>query len=374
MIRVHNFLKSFYIRKKAANFIGKFYPPFLPRNYSSSLTPIATCLNFKPKKITITRNFLRRDFSTNESFVFEVNMENFQKNVISSKIPVILDCYASWCQPCKQLTPVLEQVVRQAGGKLALAKLDVDAHPQMARQLGIQTLPTVACLFQGKTVDRFTGIPPTGQLKAFFSKALEAYEKYTKENPEEQSPEAMVKDALQSIKEGNTETSAEVLRKFYSILIEQDKAPSKEPELKARCLAGLALCSAKNGDMEEAKKLVASIKASYSSQIAIDTEVSSAIYQVELMETEPAEEIDDLAAAVQKDAENHDARYKLAQKLVAHQKYAEAVEHTLQIVKRAKHWNNDAGRTLAIQIFDILGKDHELTKTGRKRLTALLFI
>jgi len=316
------------------------------------------------------------------SAIFDVeSMADFQNKVVNSKVPVVIDAYANWCQPCKQLTPLLEKAVTAAKGKLVLAKIDVDAQPELARALNIRSLPSVFCLSNGKMVDAFQGMPPQGQLQQFFAKALTAAGSGQDEDEEDngidkkaQSPEEMVSAALKMVREGHAEEVEEFLKRTYQVLVEKDAAPSAEPLLKAKCLAGLAWCNALKGQMEDATALIASVKKSFSAEASSDAEIKAAVAQVDIMLTEPDGEGDALEAAAAAAPGDLGALLALARKRAAQGRHAEALDLALQIVREDMSWNNGAGKELTLQIFESLGPDSEITKTGRRRLTNLLFV
>lgn len=201
--------------------------------------------------------------------VIEVDVKNFVA-LLKSPVPVILDCYASWCDPCKKLTPVLERIVGKYPGRLILAKLDVDNHQELAAQLNVSSLPAVFGLCEGKLVDRFVGMPTEPVLAGFLDKMLSIVPISSgQEGKGEPSPaekqEAVLKraDALltEGTKEGGSgETATEAGALYRQVYEELGKEDTPATYLQARCLAGLARCALGGGAREEAKELVGMLK------------------------------------------------------------------------------------------------------------------
>jgi putative thioredoxin len=285
--------------------------------------------------------------------VLDVTMQNFMKEVIeeSKKRPVLVDFWAPWCEPCKTLGPVIEKVVRAAKGKIRLAKMNIDEHPQVAQQLGIQSIPAVYVFSNGQPVDGFVGALPEAEVKAFIDRVGGA----------SASPDTgeMMKAADESLKSGDHASAAGV---FSQIL-------ATEPEnLAAR--AGLVRAQVASGDLEAAKQTFALIPEAKANEAA----VTAARAALDL--AEQAKSVGDIAPLEAKVAANpadHQARFDLAIALNASGKRAEAADQLLDIVKRDRKWNDDGARKQLVQFFDAWGPTDENTVEGRRKLSLILF-
>jgi len=290
--------------------------------------------------------------SPSGDLVIDVTTQNFMKDVVeeSKTRPVLVDFWAPWCGPCKTLGPVIEKVVRAAKGKVKLAKMNIDEHPQVAQQLGIQSIPAVYAFSNGQPVDGFVGALPEGEVKAFI-------------------------DRLAS---GGGDGAADLLKAGEESLAANDAAGAAgafsqvlagEPE-NAAALAGLARAQLAAGDVEAAKQTFALIPAGKEN----DAAVSAARAALDLAEqAKKAGDVAPLEAKVASDPLDHQARFDLAIALAAHGRRAEAVDHLLAIVKRDRKWNDDGARKQLVQFFEAWGPADESTVEGRRKLSSLLF-
>jgi putative thioredoxin len=285
--------------------------------------------------------------------VKDVTTQSFMKDVIeeSKHQPVLVDFWAPWCGPCKQLTPIIEKAVKAAKGKVKLTKMDIDKHPEIPGQMGIQSIPAVIAFSNGQPVDGFMGALPESQVVAFL-------ERLTKEkigDPEKDH----LKAADEALAAGNAATAADM----YAALLQQDSG-------NVPALAGLARCYVETGNIEQAKKtlgLVPEAKAG-------DAAVAAARAAIELAEKAKAVgPLDDLEKKVAANPLDHQARFDLATALNAANKRAEAANHLLEIVKRDRKWNEDAARKQLVQFFEAWGFADPAAVEGRKRLSSILF-
>lgn len=286
----------------------------------------------------------------------EVSAASFMADVIevSRQAPVIVDLWAPWCGPCRQLGPLLEKVVREAKGKLRLAKVNIDENPQIAQQFRVQSIPAVFAVAEGRVVDGFVGALPESQVRAFTKRLMGD----GKDEEAAQIAQA-VEQAKKLLDEGDVGTTSAI---FGQIL-------QHEPENLA-ALGGLARCHVKSGDLAHAKELLATVPADK----ANDPEIATARSALELAEqASQSGPIDELKAKVEASPSDHQARFDFANALYAAGRQEEAIDQLLELVKRDRKWNDEAARKQLLKLFEALGPTSPLVSTGRRRLSSLLF-
>jgi len=288
-----------------------------------------------------------------DGLVKDTTTQTFVKDVIeeSKRQPVLIDFWAPWCGPCKQLTPALEKAVRAAKGKVKLVKMNIDEHPSIPTQMGIQSIPAVIAFVNGQPADGFMGALPESQVTAFI-------ERLTKDKVADAAQDVL-KLAEAEIAKGNPGGAAEI----YAELLAED------PENVA-ALAGLARCYFETGAVDKAKQTLALVPEAKRGDAAVAA-VRSAI---ELAEQASAlGPISELERKVAADPLDHQARFDLALAFNSKGKRAEALDQLIEIVRRDRKWNDDGARKQLVQLFEAWGATDEATVAGRKRLSSILF-
>ena len=288
-----------------------------------------------------------------DTTIKEATTQSFIKDVIeeSRRQPVLVDFWAPWCGPCKQLTPVLEKVVRAAKGKLKLVKMNIDEHPSIPGQMGIQSIPAVIAFVNGQPADGFLGALPESQVVAFI-------ERLTKGRVSAEDKD-LLKAAETALAEGDPAGAADLYARVLA----------DEPT-NVQALAGLARCYVASGALEQAKQTLAMIPESKHG----DAAVAAARAAVELAEQAtslgPVNELEQKVAANPLD---HQSRFDLALALNSKGRRQEALDHLIEITRRDRKWNDDGARKQLVQLFDAWGPNDETTIEGRKRLSSILF-
>ncbi|MEJ2029313.1 MAG: thioredoxin [Maritimibacter sp.] len=287
------------------------------------------------------------------ALVKEITEATFMEDVIdaSKEVPVIVDFWAPWCGPCKQLGPALEAAVNAAGGKVKMVKVNVDENQQISAQLRIQSIPTVYAFHDGQPVDGFQGALPASQVNQFVEKMAAL----STEGP----LAAAVASAYEMLEAGALEDAAQT----FAAIIEED-------EKLAAAYAGLAQCKIAMGDPDQAEAVLNGAPA----DISASAEIEAAFAKVALArQAESAGPVDDLRSQVEANPDDHQARYELAQALHAAGDVQGAVDELLELFKRDREWNDGAAKTQLFTIFDALAPNDPVMLTGRRKLSSMLF-
>ena len=291
--------------------------------------------------------------ATADASVKDTTTQTFVKDVIeeSKRQPVLVDFWAPWCGPCKQLTPVLEKAVRAAKGKVKLVKMNIDEHPAIPGQMGIQSIPAVIAFVNGQPADGFMGALPESQVTAFL-------ERLTKDRIGGEAKD-LLKAADAALAKGDATGAAEI----YAQLLAEDSA-------NVAALAGLVRCYVETAALDQARQTLAMVPENKRN----DAAVAAARAALEL--AEQAKTLGPVAELEQKVAANpldHQARFDLALALNGKGQRHDALEQLIAIVKRDRKWNDDGARKQLVQFFDAWGPTDEATIEGRKRLSSILF-
>ena len=283
----------------------------------------------------------------------DTTTQTFARDVIeeSRRQPVLVDFWAPWCGPCKQLTPVLEKVVTAAKGGVKLVKMNIDDHPEVAGQLGIQSIPAVIAFVDGRPVDGFMGAVPESQVKQFIERLGGA--------GGASEIEAALAEAEQLVAAGAAADAAQL----YAAILAAD------PE-NLKALAGLANCHLEAGQTEEAKALLASIPEAKAADAAIAA-VKARIALIE--QTAELGEEGELRARIAANRKDFAALFDLALLRNAKGDREEATDLLLEIVRTDRNWEEDKARKQLVQLFEAWGPMDEATIAGRRRLSSILF-
>ena len=269
----------------------------------------------------------------------------------SKSVPVIVDFWAAWCGPCKQLTPLIEKIVRGYSGKVRLVKVNVDENQAIAAQLRVQSLPTVYAFRDGQPVDGFVGVQPESAIKAFIDRLVA--------DDAELGFGELLKAGEDLLEQGDLQGAAEV----FATVLQEDRSNGE-------ALAGLASCYLKSGDLARARQTLALVPP--------DKQGLAAVRSIEaaILLAEKGTGTGDLVALKQRvadDPSDYQARFDLAVALAANDDRDDALELLLDLVRMDRKWNEEAARKQLLQLFDAWGPKEPLVAEGRRRLSSILF-
>ena len=290
--------------------------------------------------------------ATDGGLIKEATDASFMVDVVeaSRQQPVLVDFWAPWCGPCRQLTPLLEKVVTAAKGAVKLVKINVDENPGFAGQLRVQSIPAVFAFKDGQPVDGFMGALPESQLKAFIDRLV------GDAGGPSADVEALLAQAAESVALGDVGGAAQAYAQILSL----------EPE-NLKAIAGLARCYLVNGDAERATEVLDMAPAG-----ANDPDLT-AVRAALALAAKGGAETAALERRLQADPSDHQARFELAQARAAQGDFAAASDQLLQIIEKDRTWNGDAARKELLTVFEAAGLSSDIAKAGRRRLSAILF-
>jgi putative thioredoxin len=285
--------------------------------------------------------------------VKETTDATFMADVIeaSRETPVIVDFWAPWCGPCKQLGPMLEQAVNAAKGAVRMVKVNIDQNQQVAAQLRVQSIPAVFAFAGGQPVDAFQGALPASEVAAFVKKLADMGGDSGLDEALDQADELL-----------ETGAAADAAQVYAAILAEEPANP--------RALGGLARAHLTAGNIEQAKQTLEMA----APEIANDPAIAAARAAVELAEmTQDTGDAAPLKACLEADPGDHQARFDLALALLAGNDADGAIETLLELFRRDREWNDGAAKEQLFKLFDSLGPNDPLTLKGRRRLSSMIF-
>ena len=293
------------------------------------------------------------DAAEQPGLIKDTTTQGFRQDVIAESMnqPVLVDFWAPWCGPCKQLTPIIEKVVKEAKGKVRLVKMNIDAFPEIPGQLGIQSIPAVIAFKQGQPIDGFMGAQPESQIKAFIEKLVGPM------GPG--ATEELIEAAKAATESGDAAGASEL----YAGVLEL------EPENVA-AIAGLARLHLDMGDIEGATGILSMVPEAK----AGDPAIAAVRAAIELAQQAAAlGDTAELEAKVAANPKDHQARFDLALALNGRDRREEAVDHLVAIIKADRTWNEDGARKQLLQFFEAWGPMDEHSMAGRRKLSTLLF-
>ena len=280
----------------------------------------------------------------------------FMADVIEASMdaPVVVDFWAPWCGPCKQLGPVLEKVVRAANGAVKLVKIDIDQDPEIAQQLRVQSIPAVFAFSGGRPVDAFQGALPESQVKSFIDKLAKSA------GTAVASP---LDEALDQAAERLAAKDFGAAASIYAQVVQH--APDN-----AAGIAGLTRALVGLGEAGQAREVFDTLPEDARGNAEAEAAASALALAEKAADTGDR---DELLARLESHPDDHQARFDLALALHAEGRNEEAIDALVEIVRRAREWNDQAARKQLLELFEALGPTDPATVAGRRKLSAILF-
>ncbi len=300
--------------------------------------------------------------AVSDDVVKDVNLDQFMAEVIDASRTnlIVVDFWATWCGPCKQLTPILEKLVRAYNGAVTLAKIDIDQNPEIAQQMGVQSVPAVFAFFGGRPIDGFMGALPESQIRTWLERLIKAAGIEIPAGPVDYT------EALKYAADFLDAKDVPAAQEIYANILEDDATH-------AGAYAGMLRCLMAIGNLTTTRDMLTKAPES----IAKDTAIQSVKAALELAEQAAQQPTSgstaDLLAKIAADPADYQARYDLAMTYYAAEQKQEAVDALLEIIRLNRQWNEDGARKQLVKFFEAFGVMDPITVAARKRLSSMLF-
>ena len=290
----------------------------------------------------------------------DADSSNFINKVIeeSKHRAVVVDFWATWCNPCKQLTPLLESAVLNLQGKIKLIKIDIDKNQSLSQQLRIQSVPTILAFYEGKPINGFSGVKTQDEISVFLSEILQLTENSSEELQQ-------IKEILQNAENKLEDKKYEEAINDYSELL--GASLPKSEMIKA--IVGLGKCYLGLNKFDELDELLGQLENDIKDSIEIKELIKSKVYLQKI----EISDISSLKRELEVNENNFEVRYNLARTHIANKEYSEAIKNLLYIIEKKSDWNKGIAKQELLDIFSLLGNNNTLTIEGRSKLSNLIF-